>query len=365
MSVDLDRKWLKDFAHRLSTIDSKLIRISLNQLWGIFAEVFAHRPDTAHRRLWLLKCLEYAECENIIRFPKTKTEILGNPPLPKYVTRILEPAAPKNTWWKTHYWHHKLQWIAALNTLAEDYHQFLRNVDKGLKQKWFQQQAPLNRRSVELTGKEKRLKKLLSSDLFIRNGLNRSLLNVSSDVTPLAYAFVGKKPIAIVFENREPFNVALSVLTSLSDSPYGILVYGGGNCFVDSVADFLRIQKLADYQVHIGSPLEKIHYVGDLDWAGLSIAHRINLKVPQHKLPSLMPAPGIHKAILDSLHDFRIRHPDGFPNEKAKNSISDPSLIEWLPKETRNEVLRILTLDNRIPEEMLTAEALLQIWQSN
>lgn len=366
MSIDSETKWLENFTHRLSNFDSKQKRIRLATLWDIYAAVFAHRPDTAQRRAWLLKCLRHAEEKNVVKLPKRAWENFGAPPLPRYVERIVEIPAAKNRRWKNHYWHRRLEWVADLNFLSEEDERFLRKVDEGLKKNQFDRPAALNRRSVELTGNEKRLKDLLKKKLFVANRLDRELLNITSDALPLSYEIVGDRPVALVFENREPFNVAFSVLANLPAPPYGILAFGYGNGFADSIGDFVRIQNSPRYRAHIGAPLEQIHYVGDLDWAGLRIARRASLTAQRKfNLPPLVPATEIHRAMLDSLRDEYIALPDGFPPEKIpKLSLADPSLVEWLPTDVRDEALRILTLGNRIPEEMLTAEALSYIWNS-
>jgi hypothetical protein len=363
MSVDVDSKWLDEVAHRLRNLEIKTKRIPLGMLRSVFTEVFVHRPGIPQRRNWLLKALRHAEREGVITFPKTAWDLRGEPALPKYVVRVLEVRNAKSTWWKTHYWHPMLEWIADLTDLSEEYGAFLLKVQQGLIEGWFEQAAPLNRRSVELTGKEKRLKQLLTSSLFTEGRLDRELLNVTSDVMPLAYEFVGKTPVALVFENKEPFNVALIVLQELSDPPYGIVVYGGGGSFEDSVLDFLRIQNSQRYRNNFETPLEQIHYVGDLDWTGLKIAQGASLKAQRHSLPPLIPATGIHKLMLDALLDPRIDHPDGFPDNEIKRvRVPNISLVEWLPIDLHDEVLRILNLGNRIPEEMLTAQALLTQW---
>jgi hypothetical protein len=363
MSVDLKTEWLDEFVARLRDLKITTKRIPLSILQVVFAEVLVHRPGIFQRRDWQLEMLRYAEQKGVITFPKTAWERTGKTALPKYVERVLETPAAKDMWWKTHYWHPQLEWAADLSCLSEEYGKFLQKVDRGLKDGWFKQPAPLNRRSVELTGKEKRLKKLLKSTLFAEGRINRELLNITSDVMPLAHEFVGEKPIALVFENKEPFNVALSVLENLSDAPYGILAYGGGGSFEDSVRDFLRIQNSQRYQKHFNMNIQEIHYVGDLDWAGLKIARGASLKAQKYGLPSLIAATGIHELMIKSLHDLRIAHPDGFPDDEIKKSrISDLSLIEWLPSDIQDQVLRILNLNNRVPEEMLTAESLLEIW---
>lgn len=362
MNDDLKTEWLEEFVTRLQNIEISTKRIPLMMLRTIFAEVFAHRPGIPQRRDWLLKSLQFAEQKGIITFPKKSWEQTGKPPLPKYVNRVLEIPV-KNTWWKDVYWLSPLEWVLDLSYLSEKDGEFLKKVQQGLREGWFEQSAPLNRRSIELTGEEKRLKDLLKSSLFAEGRLNSQILNITSNVIPLAHEFVGRKPIVLVFENKEPYNVARSVLENLPDAPYGILVWGDGGRFIDSVRDLLRIQNSKLYQEFFDKPLEQIHYVGDLDWAGLKIAYDASLKAQKHGLPPLIPAKGIHHLMLDSLQDPRIPYPNGFPDDKIKKArITDSSLVEWLPSELQKEILRILNLNNRIAEEMLTEESLSNLW---
>ncbi len=364
MSVDLDSKWLNEIARRLRYLEIETKRIPLAVLRTVFAEVLAHRPGIPQRSDWLLEALRHAEREGIIVFPKTSWDHTIDPALPRYVTRTVAVKEAKNTWWKTYYWHPQLEWVADLSALSGEYEVFLLKVQQGLIEGWFKQPAPLNRRSVELTGKEKRLRKLLTSSLFDPGRLTRDLLNITSDVMPLAYEIVGEQPTGLVFENREPFNVALVVLQTISKSPYGVLAYGGGASFEDSVRDFSRIQTTSRYSQSIRSPFQQIYYVGDLDWAGLKIARGASRKAQSYGLPALIPAAGIHQIMDDALRDPRINHPDGFPDDDIKRArVPDESLLEWLPESIREHARHILKLGNRIPEEMITAEALFTLWR--
>ena len=53
----------------------------------------------------------------------------------------------------------------------------------------------------------------------------------------------------------------------------------------------------------------------------------------------------------------------GFPDDGTKRERTpDFALLEWLSEDVRDEIKRILSLGNRVPEEMLTAEAMLNLW---
>lgn len=366
MALDADPKWFDEVARRLRELNVKTKSIPLETLRAVFKEVFSHRPGSYKRRDLLLESLRHAEQKGAIRLPKKRGlwDHTGNPALPRRVTRVAEPSPPKDTWWKTYYWHPRLEWVADLPDLSEDRGAFLRRVQQALLDGRFNETTPLKRRSVELTGKEKRLGQLLKTPLFAPGRLSRDLLNVTSDVMPLAHEFVGGRPVALVFENKEPFNVALGVLRSLSNPPYGILAYGGGGSFEDSVRAFLSIQDSRRYRDYFSGPLERIEYVGDLDWAGLRMAWGARAKAQAHALPPVVPGAGLHKLMLDALSDPYIQHPDGFPDDEIKRARKpDTTLLAWLSEDVRDEVRRILELGHRVPEEMLSAAALRELWR--
>jgi hypothetical protein len=364
MTKDVDPKLLEQFGKRLQDFEGETTRINLKLLWSEFETVFKHRQGSYKRREVLLEGLRLAESQGIIKLPKTAWEESGDPQLPKYVTRILKVSPIKEQWWIQHPWDHRLDWVHDLPQLTKEHGDFLLKVQEGFKNGWFETNVPLKYRSVQLTRKEKRLGELKKTILFGAGRLSLELLGCVSDVMPLAYEIIGTKPIALVFENKEPYNVALEVLHQLSHPPYGIIAYGGGGSFQDSVRSFSNIQTSQRYQQQITRPLERIEYVGDLDWAGLKIAYEANRKAQQHGLPMVAPAVGLHRIMLESLSDPTINSINGFPdNEIKKDRKSHPQTLEWLPEEVREEIKHILELKNRIPEEMITSLSLLKIWR--
>jgi hypothetical protein len=357
MLVDTDTRWFDEVVSRLRNLQQENKRIPLETLRAIFAEVFAHRPSIPQRRDWLLQSLEYAVNLGVIRFPKDPKswDGSGTPSLPKYVTRI-EIIQPKDTWWKTYYWHHKLDWVANLSNLPRDQGEFLKKVQQGLVMGWYTTKSPLKYRSLQLTGDEKHLEELLKSQLFFEERLTLEFLNTDKDIMPLAYEIVGRQPKALVFENKGSYNVARLAIKKLaeSDRPYGILAYGGGGTFLDSVRDFANIK------LYLPQGLDSIEYVGDLDWAGLAIAQRASKKARICGLPPVVPAKGLHLLMLEALLDPTIQSPNGF-RVKRKHKANE-HLLEWLSENVRTEVGRVLRSGNRVPEEMLTEKALLQCW---
>jgi hypothetical protein len=244
--------------------------------------------------------------------------------------------------------------------VEEAHKSFLERVNLGFKEKWFSTTATPKYRSIELTGDEKRLKELLKTVLFQKRHLTYEILNMVSENMPFVYKILSAQPTALVFENTEPYYLALKILQNMERPPYGMIIFGGGSSFLNTVPSFKDVQESLEYQKIIAVPLRRIEYVGDLDWTGLKIAWQAAEKAKTLHLPPIIPATGMHQAMLDSLQRPKILKPDGFPNSKKQNAA--PKALQWLPETLRDQVQRILELGNRVPEEMLTKEVLTQFF---
>jgi hypothetical protein len=359
MTTEVDSKRFEEFTQKLRDLELKTRTVPLETLTKVFMQVFAHRPGIPVRRDWTLEALRFAERNGAIRFPSANGIQWdhGNPRLPKRVTRIFLTPADKDRWWRDHYWHPKLEWVADVPDLSLEDGAFLLKVQRGFVEHWFNALADIKYRSIQLTGHEKRLNKLFERKTLFGSGkLEIADLNTNSDILPLAYKVVGTRARAIVFENKGSYNVAIATLKKLglSKSPYGIIAFGGGSSFVDAVRDFQNIQ------VDTNFLLSQIEYVGDLDWKGIAIAQSAHHKTQKYGLPPLIPAVGVHAAMLQALLEPSIHALDGFPGNQLKTV---PAALEWLPQEVRTEVKRIFDKGNRIPEEMLTEHALFELWR--
>lgn len=161
-------------------------------------------------------------------------------------------------------------------------------------------------RSLQLTGNEKRLGELLHSALFRPGRLSLALLG-----------------------------------------------FGSGASFERSVLHLT----LVEHQI------ERIEYVGDLDRHGLRIARRAAELAQSEHLPPIVPARGLHRAMLQSVQQFG--YPEGLEYQpKARRSdSSDEALAAWLPGDVRMDVLKIIQAGRRVPEEVLGPDELQHVWQ--
>lgn len=343
---------------RLQTFIEALARrksgwIPLDELWILFADAFPHRPHSAEYQYWFVAALRTAAEQAVIRLPSSTGTCWDHtlrPPVPRFVTRVAVPKPPRNKWWQHFPWHEHLLWVTKIVHLSSEQEQFLRRVHEGLVKGMFHERAPIKYRSLQLTGHEKRLEQLMQTRLFSEGRLTLDLLGCVPDIPPLALEQLNNKPTAIVFENVGAFRVAKAVLPTLQDQPYGIVAFGSGLGFQRSVLHFTLVTPR----------IERIEYLGDLDWTGVSIPYIADQIARREGLPAILPATGMHEAMLKAAQGFD--HLDGFPNDVDDAHKVDDAVVTWLPEGIRADVLRILHMGRRVPEEVLGPEEMRAVW---
>lgn len=351
--IDRDPQRVQVFLERLSQYQGS--RIRLEELWSLFNEFFPHRSRNTEGRQWFLESLHEAAHERIIKLPiahGVSWDRSLSPFLPTFVDKIISKEK-RNTSWRTFPWHYRLTWVADLHTIPPDQETFLYRVHEGLVDGTFQVPAPLKYRSLQLTGHEKQLGKLAHSVLFAPGRLTFELLGCVPDIPPLVLKKVSESDIALVFENVGSFRTAYSVLKRLSHPPYGLVGFGSGMGLVRSILDFRLIEQA----------IKRIEYVGDMDRPGLRIAQSVISIAEVERLPPVVPAKGIHFAMLESVRRFG--YPDGmeYKVDQRRSESGDETLVAWLPDNIRVNILNLIRAGRRIPEEILGPDEMLRVWE--
>lgn len=346
---------LEVFLRRLTTARGKRLESSI--LWQHFREAFPYRPGGAENRRWLLTALQEAAAREIIRFPSARGNCWDttlDPPLPTLVWKTQPNETRRDESWREYPWLPQLAWVPQLPMLTQEYEVFLKRVQQELREGTLQRLAPMKYRSLQLTGNEKRLGELLRTPLFRPGRLSLELLGCIPDIPPLVLEEIGEAPVALIFENAAMFRVASQVLKQHPCPPYGLIGYGAGMVFERSVLHFQFVKR----------PIIRIEYVGDLDRPGLRIARGAARLAQTEGLPSVIPARGLHRAILASVQQFG--YPGGleYDRKERRNASGDKELVSWLPEDVRMECLTIIQAGRRIPEEVLGPDELQTVWQA-
>ncbi len=346
---------LQTFLHRLAHASGK--RLESAVLWQYFAEAFPYRPGGVENRKWLHRALQEAADQGIIRLPSAQGRCWDctlEPTLPTVVWKTPPNEGRDDESWRDYPWLPQLCWITDMPMLSQEQVIFLKRVQAALREGVLQRAAPLTYRSLQLTSNEKRLGELLHSALFRPGRLSLALLGCIPDIPPLVIEKIGASPVALIFENAAAFRTAATVLKQYASPPYGWLGFGSGASFERSVLHFT----LVEHQI------ERIEYVGDLDRHGLRIAQQAAELAQSEHLPPVVPARGLHRAMLQSVQQFG--YPEGleYQPKERRSDVSDEALAAWLPEDVRIDVLKVIQAGRRVPEEVLGPDELQHVWQA-
>jgi len=349
--TELDQRRLDEFERSLLAGTS--VRVGAPELWRALAQVFPHRtPGPAERRL-LLDALKAIEARGCVRLPPERGKRWDrsmDPAVPTSVDLIRERTASSPFPWRTFPWHPHLHWVVQCRSLSAQQIEFLRRVHEGLVNGTFRELVPLKYRSLQLTGDEKMLASLETTSLFGDSRLTLEMLACLPDALPLAWEAVGEGGRMVIFENAGPFAVARRVLGELKVRPYDLIAYGGGRSVLAAL----------DYIKTLERRVESIHYVGDLDHAGLDIAWVARRRAKELGLPALAPASELHRQMLSAAEAFG--HPKGWPAQERFTDGELQRVLEVLAPEARNQVELVLQAGRRIPEEVLGPDELREAW---
>jgi hypothetical protein len=264
-----------------------------------------------------------------------------DPAVPTSVDVIRKECAPALSFsWRTFPWHQNLHWVPQCRGLSVKQLDFLRRVHDGFVQGLFQEPAPLKYRSLQLTGDEKRLALLAKTSLFSESRLTLEMLACLPDALPIAWESLGEGGRMVIFENAGPYAVAKRILGQLAAGPYDLIAYGGGRSVIAAI----------DYIKTIEQPVRSIHYVGDLDAAGLDIAWCLRECAHLRGIP-FAPASELHAQMLTAAQRFG--YPEGWPSEGRPFDSSQRRILDVLAPELRIRAEDILRAHRRIPEEIL------------
>jgi hypothetical protein len=329
---------IKKFVRRLRS--AKRHRVDLKVIWDAYRAVYGNDVGGVDARDELLKVLEQLRDADVLTFPSDRGrgwDRNSTVVLPLWVTLVESEKPTSQRGWRTFPWHPALAWVVKIGSLSADQEVFMGRLQEELVSGGLRERAPFKYRSLQLTGSEKRLEGLLSTQLFKPGRLTLELLNCDGLGLPLTYERVGLEPRMIIFENAGSFLVARRVLVDARHAPYGLIAYGGGN----------QVLRCVDYLKEIHD-LAGVDYVGDLDAKGIDIGGTFADLVSQQTRLPVLPATAVHLAMIDAARE--LGHPQGWPTASGHQTRK---LNRWLAPECAETVKNILASGNRIPEEVL------------
>ncbi|HEX5050640.1 MAG TPA: DUF2399 domain-containing protein [Planctomycetota bacterium] len=328
-------------------------RLDATTIWKALATAFPHRPSGPGERELLVDALTALQARGVLRLPPPggrRWDRSMHPAVPTNVDLVRDEDAAPGFPWRTFPWHPSLHWVARCRRLTEEQVALLRRVHDGLVHDAFREPAPMKYRSLQLTGDEKQLAVLAKTQLFEESRLTLEMLGCLPETLPLAWEAVGPGGRMLVFENAGPFSVAMRVLAEMRDRPYDLIAYGGGKSILAAIGYLKELDRRVD----------SLHYVGDLDPAGLEIAAACRRRAAEIGLPPIAPASELHRAMLESAAAFG--SPRGWPTPAGCANTDLQPLLKFLDADLRDRVRDVIGTGRRIPEEVLGPVELRVAW---
>jgi hypothetical protein len=192
--------------------------------------------------------------------------------------------------------------------------------------------VPAEERSLELFDDEKAIAHQIGGAMTLwgPGRLSPELLRCQNVPMPFAYRTVGNGRYLLMVENTATFRTCTRLLAAEEDHPYCAVAFGQGSWAPKTVPAAL------DHP----TPVDELHYFGDLDVRGLMIARDVL---------SAADAVGLTARVHASLWAILLAQA---PAGTAKGSSTfDPAIVDVLPTHLRTRAIAVLRECRRIPQE--------------
>jgi hypothetical protein len=344
----LESPLARRFAEALECLDTARTRIEVEVYAAAFLAAEPALATSPERRPRLAATVQELVGAGVLRASRVvdRSEL---PHLPRFVVlqnRVTDLSVGSEV--AAYPWRPELAWAARV-TLRRSEFDALQSVQKFLRERGTTAPVvPTGERSLELFADEKRLDALRRNRrLFGPGRLSLDLLRARSYAPPFAFRRIGQGEVALVLENVATFRSMLATLPP--DSPVGMVVFGGGANFAQSVLYFLELAE--------ASHIEQIRYFGDLDRRGLQIPILADTAARDVGLPAVRPAIGLWAKLL------RLGRLE--PHESVDAETAD-GLVAWLPASLRAAASTVLCSGMRLAQEAVGTEVLQQddLWST-
>jgi hypothetical protein len=319
-------------------------RVRLPELWR---HLYALEPElltAAEKRARLAHLLEYLATQGLVELPRGRGsfERDAQPPLPRFVLVCGERGSRNDgssAQARRFPWRPELAFAAALRLNPEEL-TLLRQVNEFLREGGAERPlVPAQERSLALFGDEKALERLARGRLFGSGRLSLALLRCEFDPPPFVWSEHGAGETLLVVENGASYRTLRRLLPT--EGTVGMLAYGGGLAFINSLGSALELPRLPC----------RILYFGDLDPSGLNIPQQAATKAPALGLPPVEPALPLYRLLAE--HGREGPSPESCTPERAA------SLAVWLGEQPLVErALHLLPRRRRLAQEAVGFELL-------
>lgn len=321
--------------------ESRNKRIALEALRRCFRDAHPEHSGNPESDRLLLEALRGLASKGVVALPADGSwEKFGNPPMPKWVSLVSSSESRIFDW-------ASIPWVPELGFWVELHSRQLaaaRSINEFLlRRRGALMLVPLNERSAEIFGDEKRLASMASGDSLFGGRLPLKIIGAFQVPTPLPYraASAPGQPVLILENHHSYWSFGE---WNTNEKQYAAVVYGSGNEFATSGA--------ALDQVFSETEASGAEYFGDLDQRGLSIPADFNAKRRAMGRPEIAPAEKFYAWLLTN-------GKRQFLGDSVRLTTSGSGL-DWLPARLHTETAAMLEARLRIAQECLGYEVLMK-----
>lgn len=317
------------FVAELKAVAAQRTRVALDDVWLVFGRLFVDeaRAVDARRRL---RAVISAATESGLLQPSVSTDDVAPNPLPRFITLTDQRPAPRIR--RPVPWVPALTWASSVDLGVVQF-DVLNRVNRWMRDGGAERAiVPAEERSLELFDDEKAIANQIGGavTLWGPGRLSPEILRYQNVPIPFAYRTVGNGRYLLMVENTATFRTCTRLLTAEKDHPYCAVAFGQGSWAPKTVPAAL------DHP----TPVDELHYFGDLDVRGLTITRDVLNAARAVEL-----AARVHT----SLWSIMLAQAPAGP---AKGPPTfDPAIVDVLPTYLRARAIAVLRERRRIPQE--------------
>jgi Uncharacterized protein conserved in bacteria C-term(DUF2220) len=204
--------------------------------------------------------------------------------------------------------------------------------------------VPLKERSADIFGDEKRIDKLMKTDLFAPGALTLETLRCFAVYPDLIWE-KGRADASsiLLIENSNTYHSFCS--WNERSKRYAACVYGNGFMIHHTCPELKKVLKETN-------PNATIEYFGDLDVAGIRIPIHLSSLLQKAGLPAATPAETWYEVLVAQFKKSRGKLKKAYPGIWSTKDLA------WFSLPLRQEVEKAFQLGYRLPQEFVGTECL-------